>query len=81
MTHATQLDRIAELVQHDLGPGETLSCRLDPEDGSTVLTLRSGGSALCVHLSAKCEASFKGLEDAAAKARLRQLFDDLSEGD
>jgi hypothetical protein len=81
MTHATQLDRIAELVQHELSPGETLSCRLDPKDGSTVLTLRSGGSTLCVHLSTKCEASFKGLGDAAAKARLRQLFDDLSEGD
>ena len=81
MTHATQLDRIAALVEHDLEPGSSITCSLDPSDGSTCLVLRSGKSAFGVYLSPMCTASFKELEDEDAKARLRQLFDDLSEGD
>jgi len=78
VNHATQLDRIAELVQHDLGPGASVTCSLDLHDGSTLLTFRSGKSALCVHISRQCTASFSRLDEGAAKERLREMFEDFT---
>ena len=78
MTHATQLDRIAALVEHDLGPGSSVTCSLDTSTGSTILVFRSKSAALAVHLSTQCTANFRRLNDEDAKARLRQMFDDFS---
>ena len=77
MSRSTQLDHIAELTQHDLGPGASVTCSPDPRTGYTLFTFRSGGEALCVHLSAQCTAKFSRLEDSEAKDILRELFEDF----